>query len=122
VRVIYGREGQPAGSVEDSELYDRDGKQIGLLDGEHIYSVPEGEWLGSYSFGVVRNVVGDPVGFSKGCENSIPPLPPRLRSMLPPRLISVGVSVRDEAAAKIPSFLSHMSSIVPPPAHAGFFQ
>jgi hypothetical protein len=121
MRVIYGKEGAPAGSVDGQEIYDRDGSQIGVLEGDHIYSALDGDWVGSYTFGVVRNVVGDPVGFTKGCEDTIPPLPPTSRAMQPPKVKSLGSNVRDQGPEPVPIFLAHMSSLPTPPSYAGFF-
>src|SRR5689334_8935697 len=111
MKTIYGREGQPAGSIDGDAVYWKDGSQIGVLDGDYIYAADGGEWLGSTVAGVIYNAFGEPVGFTKGCARSIPPMPPKLRSLLPPTVASMGPDVRSVAAEAIPDFLAHMTSI-----------
>jgi hypothetical protein len=119
--ILYGRGGKPAGSSDGAAIYDREGDQIGLLDADYIYSADSGEWVGSMTSGVVYNAFGDPVGFAKKCSGAVPLLPPKNRSILPPKLKSFGPDVRNERLEEVPSFLSHMSSIPPRHAAAGFF-
>lgn len=120
MKLIYGRKGDPAGSVDGDAIYNRDGEQIGFLDGEYLYAAADGQWLGSFVEGIVYNGFDDPEGFTSACQMSTPPPLPTIRSMVPPKLKSLGRNVRAEPSRPIPDFLSHMSSIPARPDWAGF--
>jgi hypothetical protein len=105
MRVIYGQRGHPVGSIDGDAVHGRTGEQIAFLADDHIYHAATGEWVGSLVNGVVYNAFGAPQGFTEGASDGLPFPSPRLRTMLPPRLLSVGVSVSDLPSRPTPDFL-----------------
>lgn len=103
--IVYGDEGQPAGSIIDDVLYWTDGDQIGFLDNGYIFRSSDGQWVGSFVSGVVFNAFQTPVGFAANCTASLALVPPKIQSMLPSRLKATGPDVRGLPSHTIPSFL-----------------
>lgn len=102
--ILFGQRGQAAATIEGDALFDADGKQIGFFEDELIFNADDGTFIGSYVNGVVYNADGDAQGFRSGAQAGIPALAPGM-SRLPPRLRSVGRSIRDEPGSEIPEFL-----------------
>lgn len=123
MQLIYGQRGQPVGSIEGDAVFSKEGAQVAqLLDG-YLYNVENGGWIGSLMSGVVFNASGAPQGFVADCDEVLlPPMPPAVKSALPPRLRADGEDVSGLPSVRPPSFLLRwLESTSPTAWRDGYF-
>ena len=111
MKILYGQQGKPVGSIEEPALYDRVGRQIGELHDGHIFftldsrDTVKGQFAGTFVNGVIFNNRGYPQAFTVDAKRTVPLLPPKVTSFLVNRCSSLGPDVQEESPKEIPQFL-----------------
>lgn len=103
--LLYGQRGQAAGTITEDALYLANGARFGVVEGDHIFSVLDGSYIGCYTSGIVFDASGEPQAFAADCSPAVPLIAPKLKSILLPKLSGQGHNVQTQPDRTPPNFL-----------------